>query len=127
MRYALRLDEVFSFTSFVIVNMKTIEYPIKIVPHETIRNETKRSYKRNFFHWAEALFYYRVMEYLDWHEPRELLREEFRMNCQRIYDEDKELYERAWLTYEYLYWNDDWELHEILEARADCFLYEDEW
>lgn len=63
-----------------------------------------------------------VMDYLEDKEPDMLMREEFRLNCERIFEKDKELYEKAGLTYYDLYNSHD--MQEILENRNNLFLNE---
>jgi hypothetical protein len=70
----------------------------------------------------EALFYMQVMDYLEDKKPDELMREEFRLNCERIFEKDKELYDKAGLTYYDLYNSHD--MQEILENRNNLFLNE---
>jgi len=72
----------------------------------------------------EALFYMQVMDYLEDKEPDMLMREEFRLNCERIFNNNKELYDKAGLTYYDLY--NSHEMQEILENRNNLFLKDDE-
>ena len=81
-----------------------------------------RDFHSNFVSWMEALFYMQVMDYLEDKEPDMLMREEFRLNCERIFEKDKELYEKAGLTYYDLYNSHD--MQEILENRNNLFLNE---
>ena len=63
-----------------------------------------------------------VMDYLEDKEPDMLMCEEFRLNCERIFEKDKELYDKAGLTYYNLY--NLHEMQEILENRNNLFLNE---
>lgn len=83
-----------------------------------------RDFHSNFVSWMEALFYMQVMDYLEDKEPDMLMREEFRLNCERIFEKDKELYEKAWLNYYWLY--NSHELQDILEERNNLHYHDDE-
>ena len=58
------------------------------------------------------------MCYLENHTPDDLMREDFRLNCERIYDEMPQLH--TYKSYYDLY--NSSELQEILEARNDLYL-----
>ena len=63
-----------------------------------------------------------VMDYLEDKKPDELMRETFRAFCDQTFEKDKEIYEKAWLNYYWLY--NSHELQEILEERNNLFLNE---
>ena len=79
-----------------------------------------RDFYAGFSNWMEHYFYMQVMDYLEDKEPDMLMREEFRLNCERIFEKDKELYEKAKLSYYDLY--NSHEMQEVLENRNNLFL-----
>ena len=81
-------------------------------------NDMIHDYSKTSIEWLKAEFYWRVMCFLDKHQPDELMREDFRLNCERIYEEVEWL--KTHVTYYDLY---NWkELQEILEAWNDLYL-----
>ena len=104
--------------------MQTIDYDmIEISPSEN-RRDVRRSFLWNFQQGMEGYYYMQVMDYLQWQRPDELMRETFRANCERIYEKDKELYEKAWLNYYGLYnWRD---LQQMLEEWNDLYSNNDD-
>lgn len=79
-----------------------------------------RDFRSNFVSWMEALFYVQVMDYLEDKQPDMLMREEFRLNCECIFNDNKELYDEAGLTYYDLY--NSREMQEVLENRNNLYL-----
>ena len=104
--------------------MQIINYDIREVSLSENRREAGRQFLWNFQQGMEGYFYMQVMDYLEDKEPDMLMREEFRLNCERIFEKDKELYEKAWLNYYWLY--NSRELQEILEERNNLHSNDDE-
>ena len=102
--------------------MQTIDYDIRETAPSENRREARRGFLWNFQQGMEGYYYMQVMDYLEDKRPDELMRETFRLNCERIFEKDKELYEKAWLNYYWLY--NSHELQEILEERNNLFLNE---
>lgn len=83
-------------------------------------NEVLNDYAKTSQEGLVAEYYWRVMRYLENHTPDDLMREDFRLNCERIYDEMPQLHSHKF--YYDLY--NSRELQEILEARNNLFLDE---
>lgn len=99
--------------------MQTIDYDIREVSPSENRREARRWFLWNFQQGMEGYYYMQVMDYLEDKKPDELMRETFRLNCEHIFEKDKELYEKAWLNYYWLY--NSHELQEILEERNNLY------
>lgn len=80
----------------------------------------RECYRINYRHWLEWKFYWQVMTYLNHHRPDELMREEFRANCEAIYEKDEAEYKAYNITYDSLY--NSHEMQSILEKWNDCFI-----
>lgn len=83
-------------------------------------NEVLHDYAKTSQEGLVAEYYWRVMCYLEKHNPSELMREDFRLNCERIYEEIPGL--KVIKSYYDLY--NSHELQEILEAWNDLFIDE---
>ena len=85
-------------------------------------NEVLHDYAKTSQEWLVAEYYWRVMCYLEKHNPSELMREDFRLNCERIYEEIPGL--KVIKSYYDLY--NSHELQEILEAWNDLYLNDED-
>lgn len=104
--------------------MQIINYDVREIAPSENRREARRWFLWNFQQGMEGHYYMQVMDYLEDKKPDELMRETFRLNCERIFEKDKELYEKAWLNYYWLY--NSHELQEILEERNSLYPNDDE-
>lgn len=80
-------------------------------------NDMIHDYSKTSIEWLKAEFYWRVMCFLDKHQPDELMREEFRLNCERIYEEIPGL--ATVIPYYDLYNSND--MQDILQDRNDLY------
>lgn len=74
--------------------------------------------------WMKAIFYLDIIEFLEYQNPKELMRETLRAKCEEIYETHKEIYELLEISYYDLY--NDKQLQEILEAWNDLHINDDE-
>ena len=103
--------------------MQTIDYDIRETSPSENRREARRWFLWNFQQGMEWYYYMQVMDYLEDQRPNELMRETFRAFCETTFEKDKELYEKAWLNYYWLY--NSHELQEILEERNNLYPNDD--
>ena len=87
-------------------------YSVRIASPKDIRLDHMHDYAWEYRRGLQSEFFRRVMCFLDKHEPDTLMREDFRLNCERIFNEIPEL--DKYYTYYDLY--NSHELQEILEA-----------
>lgn len=66
--------------------------------YQNLQEENYQTYEE----WLKAEFYNRVMNYLSDYNPRELMREEYLYNIEKIYKDMKTEYKRFDFTYEEL-------------------------
>lgn len=84
------------------------------------RNTRLEEFRQDYKNWLASIFFFKVMNYLSGHRPDELDRDTFRLNCERIYNEDKDKYDKfVSLTYYNLF--NDPKMQEILELWNDAF------
>lgn len=109
------------FILYDIINMTQRDddlYSVRIASPKDIRLDRMHDYAWEYRRGLMHEFYWRVMCFLDKHEPDTLMREDFRANCERIYEEIPDL--KIYYTYNDLY--NSHELQEILEAWNDLYL-----
>lgn len=80
-------------------------------------NEVLHDYAKTSQEGLVAEYYWRVMCYLEKHNPSELMREDFRLNCERIYNEIPGL--ATVIPYYDLYNSGD--MQDILQDRNDLY------
>ena len=80
-------------------------------------NEVLHDYAKTSQEGLVAEYYWRVMCYLEKHEPETLMREDFRLNCERIYEEIPGL--KVIKSYYDLY--NSKEMQDILQDRNDLY------
>jgi len=105
--------------------MPTIYDEDVIVPNMEDYEYDRECYRINYREWLKWKFYWQVMTYLNNHRPNELMREDFRVNCEAIYEKDRAEYEAFNISFDDLFWNKS-DMQSILEKWNDCFMLEDE-
>ena len=104
--------------------MKQINEYLNVYDHWDHRRDLHKWLHWDYVAWMKAIFYLDIIEFLEYQNPKELMRETLRAKCEEIYENHKEIYDMLEISYYDLY--NDKQLQEILEARNDLHINDDE-